>query len=61
MSYKTNGYDLPLPPVVSIEDQRKRALEHYKKASNAVNHWSEFVEEAILAYRKNESNHKNIK
>ena len=34
----------------SLEDLRKQALEHYTEASNAIHHWSSFVEHAIKEY-----------
>lgn len=33
-----------------IESQREEALRHYQRASEAIHHWSGFVEAAIKAY-----------
>lgn len=38
------------PCINPIEDQRAEALKHYEEASNAIHHWSSFVQDAIKAY-----------
>jgi hypothetical protein len=40
-----------MPAVTPIEEQRASALKHYKEASDAICHWSGFVEAAIKAYK----------
>ena len=34
----------------TLEEQREKALQHYKEASDAISHWSSFVENAIKNY-----------
>lgn len=51
--------DEPLPNQTPLEELRQRALEHYREASNAIMHWSSFVEAAIKTYNpKNSDNEK---
>lgn len=34
----------------SLDELREQALKHYEEASNAIHHWSSFVENAIKNY-----------
>ena len=39
------------PAQTSIEDIKRRALEHYEEASNAIHHHNSFIPQAIKAYQ----------
>lgn len=55
---ETTASDSTMPQINPIEDQRKRALEHYDEISHKAHHWSSFVHHAILAYNPQPSEQK---